>query len=110
MQKGADFVNAISKKRGGSRPGAGRPATGAMPNRTIRMTDTEYELAAEDSENWNEKERQILQEIANSDPYQNQTTRIKSSSRGSGRMFYASKNEPKFLFHESASGINIGLI
>lgn len=27
---------------GGRRPGAGRPATGAMPNRTIRMTDEEY--------------------------------------------------------------------
>jgi hypothetical protein len=27
---------------GGHREGAGRPATGAMPNRTIRMTDEEY--------------------------------------------------------------------
>lgn len=27
---------------GGPREGAGRPATGAMPNRTIRMTDNEY--------------------------------------------------------------------
>lgn len=27
---------------GGPREGAGRPATGAMPSRTIRMTDDEY--------------------------------------------------------------------
>lgn len=27
---------------GGHRKGAGRPATGAMPSRTIRMTDDEY--------------------------------------------------------------------
>jgi hypothetical protein len=27
---------------GGRRPGAGRPKTGAMPSRTIRMTDQEY--------------------------------------------------------------------
>jgi hypothetical protein len=27
---------------GGHREGAGRPATGAMPSRTIRMTDDEY--------------------------------------------------------------------
>jgi hypothetical protein len=27
---------------GGPREGAGRPATGTMPNRTIRMTDEEY--------------------------------------------------------------------
>jgi hypothetical protein len=27
---------------GGRRPGAGRPKTGAMPSKTIRMTDDEY--------------------------------------------------------------------
>ena len=27
---------------GGRRPGAGRPKTGAMPSKTIRMTDEEY--------------------------------------------------------------------
>jgi hypothetical protein len=27
---------------GGRRPGAGRPATGTKPTRTIRMTDEEY--------------------------------------------------------------------
>lgn len=32
---------------GGRRPGAGRPATGAMPNRTIRMTDDEYQKVKE---------------------------------------------------------------
>ena len=30
------------KKHGGARKGAGRPATGAMPTRTIRMTDDEH--------------------------------------------------------------------
>jgi hypothetical protein len=27
---------------GGNRPGAGRPATGAKPNRTFRLDDEEY--------------------------------------------------------------------
>ncbi len=29
--------------QGGKRPGAGRPATGAKPNRTMRLSDEEYE-------------------------------------------------------------------
>jgi hypothetical protein len=35
------------KSWGGPREGAGRPATGAMPNRTIRMTDDEYQKVKE---------------------------------------------------------------
>ena len=31
-------------QHGGKRPGAGRPATGPMPTRAIRMTDEEFEL------------------------------------------------------------------
>jgi hypothetical protein len=31
--------NAIRKKMGGKRPGAGRPATGADPSRTFRLSD-----------------------------------------------------------------------
>jgi len=31
--------NAIRKKIGGKRPGAGRPATGAAPSRTFRLSD-----------------------------------------------------------------------
>ena len=31
--------NAIRKKVGGKRPGAGRPATGADPSRTFRLSD-----------------------------------------------------------------------
>ena len=34
----------MSDQHGGKRPGAGRPATGSMPTRAIRMTDKEYEL------------------------------------------------------------------
>jgi len=34
----------MKNQHGGKRPGAGRPATGAMPPRSIRMTDEEYEL------------------------------------------------------------------
>ena len=33
--------------RGGNRPGAGRPATGAMPTRAIRCTDEEYQRIKE---------------------------------------------------------------
>lgn len=32
---------------GGRRPGAGRPKTGAMPSRTIRMKDDEYQKVKE---------------------------------------------------------------
>ncbi len=32
---------------GGPRPGAGRPATGAKPNRTMRLSDEEYEKVKE---------------------------------------------------------------
>jgi|GEM_PF-3451584 len=32
---------------GGKRPGAGRPATGAKPNRTFRLDDEEYEKVKE---------------------------------------------------------------
>ena len=31
--------NAIRKKVGGKRPGAGRPATGSDPSRTFRLSD-----------------------------------------------------------------------
>jgi hypothetical protein len=31
--------NAIRKKIGGKRPGAGRPATGSDPSRTFRLSD-----------------------------------------------------------------------
>lgn len=34
----------MSNQHGGKRPGAGRPATGRKPTRSIRMTDKEYEL------------------------------------------------------------------
>jgi hypothetical protein len=34
--------NHLQPTWGGHREGAGRPATGAMPSRTIRMTDDEY--------------------------------------------------------------------
>jgi hypothetical protein len=34
----------VSVNHGGKRHGAGRPSTGAMPTRTIRMTDDEYRL------------------------------------------------------------------
>lgn len=36
------FQEAKNATWGGRRPGAGRPKTGAMPNKTIRMTDEEY--------------------------------------------------------------------
>lgn len=32
---------------GGKRPGSGRPATGAKPNRTFRLTDEEHEKVKE---------------------------------------------------------------
>lgn len=34
-------------KHGGHREGAGRPATGAKPNRTFRLTDEEYQKVKE---------------------------------------------------------------
>jgi hypothetical protein len=49
------FVPVSENKHGGRRKGAGRPATGAMPNRTIRMTDDEYE-----------KVKEFLKELRNS--------------------------------------------
>ena len=40
-----EFRNQITKTRhGGKRPGAGRPATGAMPTKCFRMTGEEYQL------------------------------------------------------------------
>jgi hypothetical protein len=41
---------------GGKREGAGRPATGAMPTRSLRMTDKEYI-----------KVKEFLQELRNRD-------------------------------------------
>lgn len=38
----ANIDDFIKNTHGGPRPGAGRPATGAMPSRAIRMTDEEY--------------------------------------------------------------------
>lgn len=39
--------NFVTNAWGGKRPGAGRPATGAKPNRTIRLSDEEYEKVKE---------------------------------------------------------------
>jgi hypothetical protein len=38
-RRAANMKKAILKKRGGSRPGAGRPATGNDPVRTFRLSD-----------------------------------------------------------------------
>lgn len=78
---------------------------------TYRNANTYYQaarMASEDTENWNEQERELLAQIAEGSPYQNPDTPVWQEQVGSGRTFGTKNSKIQFHIHEAARGFNVG--